>query len=272
MISPSQTATVKEECQPIGLIVRDSMSERDRSRQNVSRRVSVKLTLKISPRMQRIVFEGPGLDDFEIQAPAQWVMLFFPKPDGTGFVRRPYTIRYFDREARELTIDFFLHEGGTVSYWVAEAKPGTEIEFGGPRSDFRIDRTADSYLLAGDETAIPGILSILEQLPREAEAKAYIEVSDAGDELTIGSEARIQLAWLHRGSCPSRSTRLLEDAVRQAALPAGRCQVWLAGETSTVHAVKAVLMREKGLDRSSIHASGYWKRGEASHKDPAGDD
>ena len=247
------------------------MSERKTVGHKALRRVKVKHNLVIAPRMRRIVFAGADLSDFEVQAPAQWVKMFFPSTDRTGFSGRAYTIRSFNRITQELMIDFFLHEGGIVSSWVAEAKPGSEIEFGDPRSEFRINPNADSYLLAGDETAIPGIMALLECIPQNAKVAAYIEVTDGDDELAVESTAHVDLHWLHRTSARKGTTTLLVDVLRNETLQSGGCQAWLAGEVTAVHAVRQLLLQNKGWDRSAMHTCGYWKLGESSHRDPTGD-
>ncbi|MEV0778957.1 SIP domain-containing protein [Streptomyces sp. NPDC050428] len=49
-------------------------------------------------------------------------------------------------------------------------------------------------------------------------------------------------------------------AVRGAAFPAGSVFARLGGEASTVRALRRHLVGERGLDRRSVHFTGYWRR------------
>jgi NADPH-dependent ferric siderophore reductase len=43
----------------------------------------------------------------------------------------------------------------------------------------------------------------------------------------------------------------------------GSCYAWLAGEASTITALRRHLVRDLGIDRRSIAFMGYWRRGRA---------
>lgn len=50
------------------------------------------------------------------------------------------------------------------------------------------------------------------------------------------------------------------DALRAEPLPAGRPYVWLAGEASAVRGLRRHLVEERGVDRRSVHFTGYWRQ------------
>jgi len=58
----------------------------------------------------------------------------------------------------------------------------------------------------------------------------------------------------------------LEAAARSMDLPE-RAAIWIAAESGQVAALRQLLLKERGLDRADLYASGYWKRGEADHRD-----
>ena len=70
---------------------------------------------------------------------------------------REYTPRRIDLVANELDIDFVLHGDGPASTWAAQAAPGQTLDIAGPRASMVVPDLFDSYLLIGDETAIPAI-------------------------------------------------------------------------------------------------------------------
>ncbi|WP_158001988.1 siderophore-interacting protein [Pseudorhizobium pelagicum] len=57
---------------------------------------------------------------------------------------------------------------------------------------------ADWYLFAGDETALPAIARMLEQLPRTASAVVIVEVTDELEIQKLCCRARLETIWLLR--------------------------------------------------------------------------
>jgi NADPH-dependent ferric siderophore reductase len=167
-------------------------------------------------------------------------------------------------------LDFVLHgDDGPASAWAARVKPGDTFKIRGthPRSGFAIEAKATHYLLFGDETALPAISGILESLPANVRADAFIEVADASEEQTIESAAAINLTWLHRNSAANGKCSRLIDIAGAIARPYQHTIIWIAAESSVVAVLRRLAITEWGADRSRLHAAGYWKRGEANHKD-----
>jgi NADPH-dependent ferric siderophore reductase len=138
----------------------------------------------LNPYLVRVTFTGDSLDDFVSASFDDHVKLFFPQPgeampalpqagpDGPIFdaskprpIARDFTPRRFDRVARELDIEFVLHEAGPATAWAAQAAPGQYLGIGGPRGSFVIPTQFDWHLMIGDETALPAIARRLEELP-----------------------------------------------------------------------------------------------------------
>ena len=53
----------------------------------------------------------------------------------------------------------------------------------------------------------------------------------------------------------------IDDAVRAARLPSVTPYAWVAGESSMVRAVRRHLVGERGIDRTRVTFTGYWRRG-----------
>lgn len=240
----------------------------------------------ITPHMVRISFSGPGLDDFTTW-PDQQLKLCFPRPGQTvprmpdqdaademrwyqaylampepeRPVMRSFTVRAYHPSSKTIDIDFVLHgDTGPATRWAQSAKPGDTLGRYGPSAIYaRPLGTADVLLLVGDETALPAIGSLLESLPADARAVAYIEVRDAAEEQLFDTRAAVTVHWLHRGSIPAGHSDLLLDAVRAAEFPLGSLFAWLAGESGTVRALRRHLVQERGFDKRSIDFTGYWR-------------
>ncbi len=245
------------------------------------RMLQVVRTRLVSPQLLRVTLHGADLADFVSASFDDHVKVFFPQgggdkpampevgPNGPVFAdgqprppARDYTPRRYDPVAQELDIEFVLHGDGPASTWAAQAQPGQFLGVGGPRGSFMVPTAFDWHLLVGDETALPAIGRRLEELGANTRALVVTEVPDAAAEIPLPSPANVAMHWLHRGDAPEGS--LLEPALRGIVLPRGEGYVWAAGESAAMKAVRQHLVTERGIDKTRIRASSYWKRGAAA--------
>ena len=189
-------------------------------------------------------------------------------PQGShGVALRSYTSRRQDPAAGELDVDFVLHGDGPAATWAAAAAPGALL---GVASAAPLGaEPAGWLLLAGDETALPGISRILAAAAPGTRGIALLEVAGPAEEQELTAPPGVELRWLHRaGTAPGEST-LLVDAVAGLERPDGEdLFAWVGAESATVRAVRADLRGRWGLRRHQHHAIGYWRRGRAMS--PAG--
>ncbi|MDG9720577.1 siderophore-interacting protein [Streptomyces sp. DH24] len=232
---------------------------------------------RLTPHMQRVVLGGDGLAGFSADTCTDhYVKLLFPSGGATypepfdlervraefpreqWPVTRTYTVRHWDPEHRELTLDFVLHgDAGLAGPWAARAQPGETVRFLGPGGAYAPDPAADWHLLVGDESALPAIARSLEALPHGARAHAFIEVSGPEEEQKIDSD--VDVAWLHRGDRPIGEA--LVEAVRGLDFPAGRVHAFVHGEAHFVKQLRRLLRMERGVAREDLSISGYWRLG-----------
>jgi NADPH-dependent ferric siderophore reductase len=219
--------------------------------------VTVDRIQSVTPHMKRITIDGRGLSNLRPELPAQWFKVFVPGHSGRGNGGRAYTVRRFDPQTGALDVDFALHgDEGPISAWAERAQVGDEFEISDvhPRSGFAIQPATSHYLLFGDETGLPAIGAILEALPAHAEARVFAEVTNTDEEQPLTSPATLALTWLHRVGNRPQSTTPLEAAARAMGIPE-RATIWLAAESGQVAAIRRMLLKERGLDRDSLHAS-----------------
>lgn len=233
---------------------------------------------ELTPRMRRVTLGGESLRDYPADWPAAAIKLIMPLPGErhsrlptrgergpvwpdleTPPLFRPYTLRRFDPEAMELDLDVVLHGESPGSVWASTAQPGDTVTFFGPTHYWFADPTADAYLLFGDESALPAMAAILESLPRDARAQAFIEVLDRSDEQPIDAGPGVEVHWLHRGDAAAGDPELLETAARSVTWPVGRVKGWAAGETGVVRTLRRYFKNERELPGEDVHAMGYWR-------------
>ena len=150
-------------------------------------------------------------------------------------------------------------------------------------------------LLIADETALPAVAGILEELAGEAESpvvEAFLEVPGEADILDLPAIPGARLHWLprHQAGIHSRNGERMIEAARQARLPerevaggaaqeledidideeilwelaspeSGSFYAWVAGESAAVMAIRRYLVQERGIDKRHLTLMGYWRLG-----------
>ena len=233
------------------------------------RRLDVLRVVDITPRMRRITLAGPELAGFVSLGSDDHIKLMFPqnaaeqaalqsptfsiKGDGPQPAMRDYTPRRFDLSLGELDIDFVLHGDGPASTWAEQAQVGQHLYIGGPRGSMIVPDIFDSYLLIGDETALPAIGRRLEELPAGRKVLAVIEIADAAEQQVLGSAAEVEVIWVLRGQVD------LLDTVRTLTLPSGALYTFVAMETKLSRQVRRVLLDTHKVDEAFLKAVGYWR-------------
>ena len=226
---------------------------------------------------------------------------------------RTYTIRDVRGSGGGTTIvvDVVLHlEGDAVgpgSLWAARAATGDRLVMMAPRRGFPFGGIefapgpGAELLMVGDETAVPAVCAVLEQLPAEATGAAFMEVPEAGDVLDVRRPDGVSVTWLPRRGRPARGAaarrggrpprdargrrrgggrtrwtptcgrpRRTPPRARRSPPPAGASgrgldglYAWIAGESAVVTGLRRHLVRGLGMDRSQVAFMGYWRRGVA---------
>jgi NADPH-dependent ferric siderophore reductase len=173
--------------------------------------------------------------------------------------RRRYTVRRWDSASQELWIDFVVHgEEGVAGRWAGSAGPGDVMVFEGPAGGYRPDPEADWHLSVGDESALPAIAASLEALPEGALAVARLVCDGPEHEIDLPSPGVLDLVWVHRTGGPG-DPDLLPSAVRDLSFPAGRVDAFVHGEADEIRAIRKNLLRDRGLLRSDMSCSPYWR-------------
>ena len=229
---------------------------RGRVASTVARVASVQ---RLTPRMTRVRLVGDSLAGLAA-VPGQTLKIYVPDLAGGQSVSRDYTVRDYDPARPSLDVDFVLHGEGPAANWARWVRPGETLEFVGPSGRYRPDPRADWHLFAGDETALPAIQAYVAMLPADARVFLYIEVVDAAEEQPIPGAAHSVVCWLHRGAREAGTSTVLEDAVHALRLPTGQGRIWIAGHTPTVRRLRAHLLNQRGIDRSTLYVKGFWDR------------
>lgn len=293
---------------------------------------------RLSPSFVRVELGGPCLADFGVdgQLYDQRIKLVLPHengpvpsvPAGEGWYdawlalpleerghMRTYTVRALRGEGPDtrLVVDIVVHPddhgaAGPGCAWGQRAAVGDRLVVVGPRRGREFGGiefepgTAARLLLVGDETAVPAVAAILEQLPWHAVGTAFLEVPTAADVQSVAHPEGVELVWLardgeqhgvpvhravieHLGAGPAPAATAGAEAevdpdlwetptysssgedVSSTATVVGHdlddLYAWIAGESGLVTGLRRVLVKELGMDRRQVAFMGYWRRGVA---------
>ncbi len=233
--------------------------------------------IALTPGMRRLVFTGAALASLRIDEPGEIITLIWPAegaevvlpeegrwrfPDDAPEQHcRNYTVRAFDRGAFRITIDFFLHEEpGAAGDWAATAQVGDVIGFGGTRTHWITDPTATWSLLVSDETGLPALAAIAESRPPGHRVLAVVEVADEREVPALPTGDGVEVHPVYRRDRAPGVDSGLPAALASLDIPEGRGQVFAAAETHVVADLRTHLLRERGVPRDALAASGYWHR------------
>lgn len=229
----------------------------------------------LTPTMRRVTLAGADVGP--LAGSGLHARLLFPEDDqpqwphvsadgrpvwNRGQARMPiraYTLRNIRADAGEVDIDFFLHDGdGVAASWAKNLKSDALLGIIGPIG--RPVDEADWYLFAGDESSLPPIARMLENLPHDARGLVLIEIADAQERQVLKAPAGMDIRWVQRDGEPGLPHgRLLAQAVVETPVPdTGRVACWLGAELTAFQIARAHWRKLGHIDESRIHVAPYW--------------
>jgi NADPH-dependent ferric siderophore reductase len=221
--------------------------------------LTVRGTTRLAPHFLRVHFDAPTLFQQATDSPGAWIRLWIVDPVTGVEFQRAYTIAGADVAAGRIDVDFLLHEpAGPASAWASSADAGDQVIAQSLGStSFACAPDTTGLVLIGDAASVPAINAILRSIPPELETAVLLEQSHDEDELIpLASAARASIQWAARSGPASL-------ALAAADLLSPGKQVWAAGETGSLKALRAAVKERVGGGRKSVHVQAYWIEGRA---------
>lgn len=237
---------------------------------------------RISPHFVRLTLADEALADWRDLGFDQWFRLAVPTSDHTRFdnlaetfdtagylryltlpratrpVIRNYTVREFRPEARELDIDFVVHgDDGVAGPWAGSLPLGASVGLIDQGCGYRALDT-DWTLLVGDESALPAVVGILRDLPRDARGHALIEVPDLDDRQEVEAPDGFDVHWIVRRPDAVIGRTALEH-LHELPFLGGTVNAFAAGESKLATGARRHLVNDRGVPKSNITFCGYWR-------------
>lgn len=238
--------------------------------------------VRISPHFVRLTIAGDDLAGWRHLGFDQWFRLAVPTSDQTRFdnlsetydmagylkyrtlpratrpVIRNYTVREYRPDALELDIDFVVHgDDGVAGPWAGSLPLGASVALIDQGCGYRAIE-ADSALLVGDESALPAIVGILRDLPRETRGHALIELRDVSDQQAVEAPDGMAVHWIVRRPDAVIGRTALEH-LRELALPDGSISAFAVGESKLATGARRHLVNERHVPKANVTFCGYWR-------------
>ena len=225
------------------------------------RSLQVQRVDRVTPNMLRVTLCGEDLQAFRSLGFDDHVKILVPTDTGT-FERRDYTHRRYDVAGRMLAIDFALHDAGPATLWALGAKPGDTVQVAGPKGSAVVSPDVRSWLLVGDETALPAIGRRIEEAGAGTHLTSVVAVPGPEDEQSFATRADLTALWVHRPASAAADPGALLAVVQTLDLRPDTF-IWVAAEAGVARAVRDHVIERRGHPRAWVKASGYWIMGKA---------
>lgn len=184
-------------------------------------------------------------------------------------VVRTYTHRAINLEAKELTIDFAVHEGNSIACeWAMNAVENDEIGLAMKIKHKDTLAEANHYLFVTDMTGIPATSALVEKLPNHVKATIITEVMTEEDILSehYSSAADLDMHWLINPH-PETGSDLFDFTKNMIDLLPESHFVHTTAEFSTVRKLRDYLRTEKGWSTREFYACAYWQIGKKENEE-----
>jgi NADPH-dependent ferric siderophore reductase len=169
---------------------------------------------------------------------------------------RYYTIRSTDADKGQLDIDIVRHEGGVIAEWAEIAKEGDRIGLLGPSGRER-PQSGDHVIFAGDQTALPALARMIEDLPEGVSGHLVGEAETPED---LQRYLPVTSLVVH-AIPPARFQSEVLDACRTLSAAEKQQFAWFAGEYKNAQAMRKFFKSELGLGKGSQFSITYWRKG-----------
>lgn len=223
------------------------------------RLVYVSDIISLTPHLTRVVFSGDNLLGFPEGREGAHVKVIIEDSVSASFKMRSYTIRKFDIERNELSLDFVVNRhAGPATNWVQQARVGDSVKIAGP-GPLKIQHfDEENYLLVGDITSVNAINGYVPRFKSAKEITAIISVPTQADIIDLDYGDMAETYW----HVEDESSMSLEEIVFENARNMPKhTHVFMGLEAKKIRSLRCVLQEDIGFERVNISAVGYWKAG-----------
>ncbi|MEM7195259.1 MAG: siderophore-interacting protein [Pseudomonadota bacterium] len=235
--------------------------------------LTVRSAFDLTPNMRRVTLGGDDVKLLPEDSEGAYIKLVFEGETEERPRMRTYTIARHRPEQMEIDVDFMLHfdqggaNDGLAAPWSVNTRAGDLMPIFGPGPAKTVNHDADWFLMAADMTALPALSVNLAALPDDAKGTAFVEILSTDDQQTLSKPENVDIQWVVNSEPGSEASPLFH-AVSSARWLDGQVACWVACEFKTMRKIRQYLKSDRGVTKSHIYISSYWKKGnsEEQHK------
>ncbi|MDH2914744.1 siderophore-interacting protein [Kosakonia sp. HypNH10] len=237
------------------------------------RQLTVLRVERASEGFQRIVLGGEQLDGFSSRGFDDHTKVFFPQEgapfvppevtdeginwgDGPRPLSRDYTPLY-DASRHELTLDFYIHDGGVASSWALHAQAGDHLTIGGPRGSLVVPEDYAWQLYVCDESGMPALrrrLEAISQLALRPQVTALVTIDNADYQDYLAHLKGFDIEYVI-----GHNPQVVAQKLAALTVPEEDYFIWLTGEGEVVKSLKAQFETD-AIDQQCVRAQAYWHK------------
>ncbi|MCW8328477.1 siderophore-interacting protein [Photobacterium sp. SDRW27] len=218
----------------------------------------------LTPHLRRLTLHGDSLADFPTGMEGAHVKVVVPKPEqhksmlslSNKLAMRSYTIKSFDPDSNQLTLDFVVNRHrGPATDWAKQAKVGSFVGVAGPGKPKLSDFSWQHYLMVGDITSLNAVNAFANKVPKESTLTAVIAVPTRADIVKLDIP---HVDWFIEDEQQGELAQYVNQVSHN--LPKDT-QVFIGVEATQVKQIQQHLQNELSFERENIYASNYWAKG-----------
>ncbi|GAA4233196.1 hypothetical protein GCM10022291_09640 [Postechiella marina] len=168
---------------------------------------------------------------------------------------RSYSVWNINKKEGRLDIAIATESNGVGAQWVANCKVGDVVYFKWKKGNFLIDKTADSYLMIGDLSALSHLYILNRNLPEAKQVESIIYTKNKNDLFEDVDGAKPFNFYSLEQNPIIAIIKLIKEIIPKMK---GRKMVYLAGDSRVCVALNQYFRKELNWNTKQIKTKPFW--------------
>lgn len=168
---------------------------------------------------------------------------------------RSYSIWDIDKKKETIAIAIATHSQGIGAKWAETCKLGDAVHFKWKKGKFLLDKSADSYLMIGDLSALSHLYMIKRNLPSEKQVASIIYSQDINELFADVAETK-PFEFYEMAQNPYKD--IISKIPDLLSKMQGKKMVYLAGDSRVCVALNKYFRKELNWQTKQIKTKPFW--------------
>lgn len=168
---------------------------------------------------------------------------------------RSYSVWSIDRNHGTMDVAIATYSKGAGASWVKQLKPGDKVFFRWKKGKFLLDKSADSYLMIGDLSALSHLYMIRRNLPSTKQVESVIYSEHFGDLYPdIDGSGPLSFYEMPQNPIEQMIPRIQEVVPKMT----GKKMVYVGGDSRVCVTLNHYFRKELNWQTSQIRIKPFW--------------